>query len=116
MPQCSPPRCNVNDNTADGIAISGECRVENCMSENNGTGSGAGAVGSGIRVIAGSGSRIESNHVRDNHRYGIEAGAADVIVRNSSGNNGLFQYLPSSGVNFGPLQTPAAATNSAANF
>ena len=109
-------RCNLNDNTADGIAISGGCRVENCMSENNGTGSGAGAVGSGIRVFTGSGSRIESNHVRDNHRYGIEAGAADVIMRNSSGNNGLGQYLPSSGVNFGPVQTPAAATNPTANF
>ncbi|MDB6024893.1 MAG: hypothetical protein JWM68_1116 [Verrucomicrobiales bacterium] len=108
--------CNVNDNTGDGIAINGGCRVENCSSENNGSGSGAGAVGSGIRVVAGSGSRIESNHVRDNHRYGVEAGAGDVIMRNSSGNNGLGQYLPSSGANFGPVQTPSAATNPAANF
>jgi len=54
--------------------------------------------------------------LRDNHRYGVEAGAAEVIVRNSSGNNSLGQYLPSSGANFGPLQTPATATNPMANF
>ena len=109
-------RCSANDNTGDGIAISGGCQVGNCTVENNGAGSGAGAVGSGVRVASGSGSRIESIHARDNHRYGIEAGAADVIIRNTSGNNGLGQYLPSSGTNFGPIQTPAAATNPAANF
>jgi hypothetical protein len=109
-------RSSANENTGDGIAINGGCRVEDCTAENNGSGSGASAVGSGIRVAAGSGSRIEHNHVRDNHRYGVEAGAADVIARNTSGNNGLGQYLPSSGSNFGALQTPATATNSMANF
>ena len=109
-------RCSANDNTGDGIAILGGCVVANCTSENNGTGSGASAVGSGVRVASGAGSRIESNHTRDNHRYGIEAGAADVIVHNTSGNNGLGQYLPSSGTNFGPVQFPATATNPAANF
>ncbi len=109
-------RCSANDNTGDGIAIFGGCRVENCTVENNGAGSGAGAVGSGVRVAAGSGSRIESIQTRDNHRYGIEAGAADIIIRNTSGNNGLGQYLPSIGGNFGPVQTPSTATNPAANF
>lgn len=103
-------RCNSNDNTGDGIAVLGGCRVEGCIAENSTTGSGIPAL------PAGSGSRIESNHVRDNHRYGVEAGAGDVIARNTSGSNTLGAYLPVSGVNLGPIQTPSTATNPMANF
>lgn len=109
-------RCNANDNTGDGIAILGGCRVENCTAENNGTGTGAGAFGSGIRVVSGAGSRIEANQLRDNHRYGVEATSADFIGRNTSGGNAIAAYLPSSGANFGPVQTPATASNPMANF
>lgn len=69
-----------------------------------------------IRVVSGAGSRIEGNHARDNHRYGIEATTADIITRNTAGGNVLASYLPSSGNNFGPVQFPATATNPAANF
>jgi hypothetical protein len=102
-------RCNASDNTGDGIAVQGGCHVEGCTAENS-------TLGSGIRVMSGAGSRIEANHVRDNHRYGIEAGVGDVIARNTSGNNLLGNYLPASGANFGTLQTPASATNPMANF
>ncbi|MBS0658474.1 MAG: right-handed parallel beta-helix repeat-containing protein [Verrucomicrobia bacterium] len=102
-------RCNSNDNSGDGIAILGGCRVEGCTAENS-------TLGSGIRVVSGSGSRIEANHVRDNHRYGIEATAGDVIARNTAGGNVLGAYLPASGNNFAPVQLPATATNPAANF
>jgi hypothetical protein len=38
-----------------------------------------------------------------------------VIIRNTSGNNTLANFVPSAGTNFGPLQSPATATNPFAN-
>ncbi len=102
-------RCNSNENSGDGIAIPGGCRVEGCTAENS-------TLGSGIHVVSGAGCRIEGNHVRDNHRYGIEATTGDIIARNTAGGNVIASYLPSSGNNFGPVQFPATATNPAANF
>jgi hypothetical protein len=103
-------RCSITGNQLHGIDVLGESIIiDNRASEN-----GRGAAAAGIRV-GGSGSRIESNQTRDNNGTGILAGAGDVIIRNTSGNNTAANFVPASGPNFGPIQSPAAATSPTAN-
>jgi hypothetical protein len=102
--------CTTISNAASGIVVKGDSVVIDSHSSFNGRGSSAAGI-----LVSGAGSRIEANHVRDNNGYGIGAGAGDLIIRNSAGNNST-NYFPSSGSNFGPIQSPATATNPFANF
>ena len=102
--------CNAIRNRADGIAVGGDSVVIG----NHASFNGQGGAAAGIRA-APSGSRIENNHTRDNIGTGILAGTADVIIRNTAGNNSVANFTPNSGVNFGPIQSPGTTTNPTAN-
>jgi hypothetical protein len=105
--------CTAVGNSWIGIAVAEDSIViGNHASANGGTG---GADNSGI-TASGSGSRIEGNQVRDNIGLGINAGAGDIILRISAGNNTTNNYSPSSGANFAPIQSPSTATSPFANI
>ena len=110
--------CSAVGNRLHGIDVKGESLVMNNRASQN----GAGAAGAGIRThdaaaaVPASGSRIEGNQTRDNNGTGILAHpTADVIIRNTSGNNTASNFTPASGPNFGPIQQPATATSPTAN-
>jgi parallel beta-helix repeat protein len=107
-------RCTATNNRLNGILVAGESVVTDNRASNNGA--GGGSPGAGIRTT-GSGSRIEGNQTRDNVGTGILAHpTADVIIRNTSGNNSVSNFNPSSGSqNLGPIQPPATATSPTAN-
>ena len=102
--------CNTIRNRADGISVGGDSVVIG----NHASFNGQGGAAAGIRA-APSGSRIENNHTRDNTGTGILAGTADVIIRNTAGNNSVANFTPNSGINFGPIQPPGTTTNPTAN-
>jgi hypothetical protein len=104
----------VNYSRNDGILAAGDCVILNNHCSNN----GVGATAAGIHTT-GAGSRIEGNQTRDNSGYGIksEGGVnADFIIRNASGGNSVANYSPASGTAFGPVQSPASATNPLGNL
>jgi len=108
--------CTANDNFRDGIQAQGDCTILNNHASHNGIGLGGPAAG--IHT-AGSGSRIDGNQTRDNTGYGIKSDGgpnADMIVRNTSGNNGLGNFSPSTGNAFAPIQNPANLTNTLGNI
>ena len=102
--------CNAIRNRADGISVGGDSVVIG----NHASFNGQGGAAAGIRA-APSGSRLENNHTRDNTGTGILAGTADVIIRNTAGNNSVADFTPNSGINFGPIQSPGTTTNPTAN-
>lgn len=99
--------CNVNKNTRSGIAVAGDSTLRDNRSSENGE--------HGIDTSFGTGSRIEGNQTRNNFNTGIVASFDDIVIRNESGGNGT-QFSPSSGTNFGTLQTPNTSTNPMANI
>ena len=104
--------CNATGNAGSGIFVFGDSVVRDSRSSAN--------QGDGIHT-EGTGSRIEGNHVRDNHGFGINASSDDVIIRNSAGSNGGSSladdnYSPLGGKNIGPIQAPDNATNPFANM
>ena len=109
--------CKAIGNRADGVSVGGDSVITGNHVSFNGQGGTSAGGGSfaGIRTSP-SGSRIEGNHARDNVGVGISAGTADVVVRNTAGHNSGTNFIPSSGDNFGPLQSPSVATNSLANI
>jgi hypothetical protein len=106
--------CSAADNRRNGIAVLGDSVVMENRASHNGLGGGS-AAGIDTNTGGGSGSRVEGNHVRDNNGTGILAGTADVVIRNTAGGN-TSNFSPSSGVNFGPIQSPSTATNPLANI
>jgi hypothetical protein len=110
----------ATQNRADGISVAGESVVVENRASQNGAGSGS----AGIRTTnqSGSGSRVEANHIRDNNGAGIIASGADVVIRNTAGNNSPFgNYCdillnPLSGPNVGPIGTVASTAHPAANY
>ena len=107
-------RCSATKNRFHGILVGGESIVIDNRASDNGPATGN--TGAGIRTKDGAaGCRIEGNQTRDNRGHGIDAEVTDVIVRNTSGNNTLANFVPSGGTNFGALQSPATATNPFAN-
>jgi hypothetical protein len=109
--------CKAIGNRADGISVGSDSVVTGNHVSFNGQGGTTAGGGSfaGIRTSS-SGSRIEGNHARDNVGVGISAGTADVVVRNTAGHNSGTNFIPSSGDNFGPFQSPSVATNPLANI
>ena len=105
--------CTADENRDDGIAAQGDSVLLNNRASLNGRG-GAGAAAAGIHVT-GAGSRIEGNHARDTNGIGIKATTADVVIRNTAGNNSEGNFVPATGNNFGPLQNAATATSPTAN-
>ena len=103
----------ANANLSFGITVGGDSVVTDCHASANGV---AGTPAAGINTISvgGTSSRVDGNQVRDNIGYGIQAGSGDVVIRNFAGNNST-NYIPSSGANFGPVQTPSTATSPMAN-
>ena len=104
--------CSAVDNGKNGIVVGGESIVADCRASHN----GLTEAGAGIDSSGGSGSRIEGNQVRDNTGIGILGSTSDIIIRNSAGNNSSLNYSPSTGANFGPLQSPNATSNPTANI
>lgn len=105
--------CSAVENRNSGIVVLGDSVVtDNHVSRN-----GRGTVAAGIDTATGggSGSRVDGNHLRDNNGTGILAGAFDVVIRNTVGGSAT-PFNPGSGTNFGPLQSPNAATNPMANI
>ena len=102
--------CKAIENRLHGISVAGDSTVIG----NHASLNGQGAAAAGIRT-AGSGSRIDGNHVRDNIGTGILADPNDVVVRNTAGNNSAANYNPSSGTNFGFIQAPSGSNNPMAN-
>jgi parallel beta-helix repeat protein len=105
--------CSADENRDDGIAAQGDSVIVNNRASFNGRG-GAGAAAAGIHVT-GAGSRIEGNHTRDTNGIGIRATLADVVIRNTAGNNSEGNFVPATGNNFGPVQNAATATSPTAN-
>jgi hypothetical protein len=103
--------CSAADNRKSGIVVLSESVVADSRASHNGLGGPA----SGIDSSGGSGSRLEGNQARDNIGTGIVANGADIVIHNSAGSNTVANFNPSSGPNFGPLQTPSTATNPMAN-
>ena len=109
-------QCSATRNRADGISVGRDSvAIGNRTSFN-----GQGGAAAGIRA-APSGSRIEENHARDNTGTGITASNADVVIRNSAGNNSVANYRDGSGAalsgpNIGPIGTVATTTHPAANL
>src|SRR4030095_12280695 len=105
-------QCSATDNGKSGIVVLGESIViENRASHN-----GLGGAAAGVHSPGGSGTRIEGNQTRDNTGTGILASGADIILRNSAGNNTVANFKPSSGPNFAPLQSPSTETNPLSNI
>lgn len=106
--------CKANDNRDYGILVDGDSVVvENHVSLNGQRTPTSPRAGI---FVTGGGSRIEGNHSRDNNGTGILATPADVIIRNTAGNNSVVNYNPSSGSNFAPVQSAATTTNPLANL
>ncbi len=103
--------CTVNQNGGNGVRVGGDSIVTGCHASANGT-SGRAA---GILTTSGAGSRVEGNQVRDNFGYGIQAGSSDLVVRNYAGNNST-NFIPSTGANFGPIQSASNMTNAMGNL
>jgi parallel beta-helix repeat protein len=104
--------CTTRSNVADGIRVASNCLVTGCTSSSNGLASG---FGDGIRT-SGDNNRLDGNHVVGNSLYGIRSSSTNFVIRNTASGNGTANYNPSSGVNFGPLQTVQTATSPWANF
>jgi hypothetical protein len=100
--------CSAIGNKEDGIVFSGDSFVINNHASTNG--------GAGFHDV-GSNSRIDGNVCRENTGMGIQAAAADTVVRNNSGANGDLAYGPTAGANWGPTGVTAnTPTSSWANF
>jgi Right handed beta helix region len=102
--------CTVSGNTGRGTYVAGDSLVrDNHCSANSGN-------GIDTTNLAGSGSRVDGNDVRDNGGTGIKSNASslDVVIRNTAGGNGT-NYDPSSGTNFGASQQPSSAANPLGN-
>ena len=106
--------CKANDNRDFGIFAEGDSVIVNNHVSLNGQRSPTG-VRAGIRVT-GAGSRIEANHARDTNGIGIHATTADVIIRNTAGNNSEGNFVPASGANVGPVGNVSGATHPLANI
>jgi hypothetical protein len=104
--------CCAADNRKSGIIVLSESIVVDCRGSHNGLGGPA----AGIDSSSGSGSRLEGNQARDNTGTGILASSGDIVIRNSAGANTVANFNPSSGPNFGAIQTPSSATNPMANI
>ena len=103
--------CSAEENRKSGIVVLGESVVV----ENRASHNGMGVAAAGIDTSGGSGSRVEANHARDNNGTGLLTNGGDVVIRNTTGNNTV-NFSPSSGANFGPLQSPASAASPLANI
>jgi hypothetical protein len=110
---CVVRHCSASDNKKSGIVVLGASTV----SENSVNHNGIGGPAAGIDSSGGFGSRIEGNQARDNIGSGIvtNSGGLDVVIRNSVGGT-VPGYNPSSGPNFGSIQSPIGATNPMANI
>jgi parallel beta-helix repeat protein len=126
--------CLACANTYIGITAQAGVNVSECTADGNGgsgilieASSGDSVVidnhvaGNGLDGIAsfGTGNRIEHNKATSNGGHGINSvggSGADIIVRNTCSGNSAGNYTPTSGTTFAPIQTPATATNSFANF
>lgn len=104
--------CTASGNGGSGIVVQGDSVVI----ENRASANGRLVAAVGIDSSSGGGSRIESNHTRDNTGTGIKAAGLDIVIRNSSGGNSVADYNPTSGTNFAPIQTPSGATHPLANL
>jgi parallel beta-helix repeat protein len=105
--------CTANGNNQDGIRFGGDCVILENYASANGQGSVFNGA-AGIRALD-AGNRIEGNQARNNKGAGISANAGDVVIRNTAGAN-TTNFNPSSGTNFGPLQSPSTATSAMANI
>ena len=114
---CSVSGCIVSECIGDGIHVSGtSCTIVNNTIMGN--------TGSGIHVgfANGYGTRIEGNHLRDNTGNGIQIDrdfGANVVVRNTAGNNGTNSYSVGTGNYVGPIistMTDPNANNSWSNI
>jgi hypothetical protein len=100
--------CSAIGNKRDGIVFNGDSFVINNHASANG--------GAGFHDV-GSNSRIDGNVSRENTGMGIQAAAADTVVRNNSGANGDLAYGPTAGANWGPTGVTAnTSTSPWANF
>ncbi len=105
-PNCTITRCTTIGNTADGLSMGAGCRITDGTSNANGgdgmqvgddcyvtdcTCDGNGVsptiIGSGIHTT-GNGAHIDGNHMTDNERGMIIAGAGNLVIRNTFSGNG----------------------------
>ena len=78
-------RCTTDTNALDGILVSNDTVVRDCLSAGNGTGPSGGA---GIRVV-GSDNRLEGNTVLDND-IGVDIDSiGNLVARNAAAGNGV---------------------------
>jgi hypothetical protein len=97
--------CTIVLNKGHGIHVAGDSVVKgNHCSANS-------LNGIDVTFLAGSGSRVDGNQVRDNGGTAINAAAFDLVVRNTAGNNGT--NIPNTSNS--PVQAPGSATNPNAN-
>lgn len=116
-------QCTASQNRLDGISVAGESVIVDNRASENGQGR-APLNAAGIRTTnsAGSGSRVEANHARDNIGRGIMANSNDVVIRNSAGNNTVANYRNQAdaaltGPNVGPIgNLTTTSSNPHANF
>ena len=104
--------CQVIHSSLSGIVVQDDSMVVDNLVIRNGNFSLAAGI---ITLLGGAGNRVEGNSLRYNNGTGINASAADVVIRNSVGGS-TTNYNPSSGTNFGPIQSPSTATNPMANI
>ena len=99
--------CTATENRENGIVVGAESIVIDSRGNHNGLGGATFAAG--IKASSGAGSRIEGNQARENTGYGVLAALGTVVIRNTAGANTVADFQPSTGANFGPVQSPNTA-------
>ena len=108
--------CVVQTNAADGILVTGWCRVSANTCDSNGSSSNNAAI-----HVVGTGSRVEGNHVSRSNANGIQVdGTNSLVIQNSVCASTGADYVIASGNNYGQiLAGPGAGftnSNPWANF